>query len=260
MPSWGSFCKLSGPIEVRDSCQAVPDYKVPVIWGTFVRRLNRFVAEVYIEANVERVHVPSSGRMRELLIPGAKIALLPSSKAGRKTKHSVVFVETDIGLVSIDSHLPNRLVGEWLEKGRLKEFPEVAKVTPEVKFGTSRFDFYVTTPCGQGCLIEVKSVTLVQNGVGLFPDAPTLRGARHMRELAAARGKGISGCVIFVVQREDAVLFRPNDGQDPEFGDALREAKAAGVGVFAYRCRVWQTSANEIAMALDGEIPVALEV
>lgn len=236
----------------------MPDYKVPVVWGSFLRRVNRFAAEVSLGDRVEQVHIPSSGRMRELLVPGARIALLPSKNARRKTKYSAVFVEADAGLVSIDSHLPNRLVQTWLQAGKLKEFPQVSKVTSEVKFGHSRFDFSVRTPHGQHCLIEVKSVTLVEDGVGLFPDAPTERGTRHLRELVQALKQGFSGCVLFIVQRDDAELFRPNARQDPAFAQALKDAQSAGVTVCAYRCHVWQTNTKEIAMALDKNIPVVV--
>lgn len=240
-------------------CTALPDYKVTVVWGSFRRRTNRFAAEVSIGGSVERVHVPSSGRMKELLVPGSRIGLLPASQPSRKTKYSAVFVEAGEGLVSIDSQLPNRLVEKWLWEGKLVEFRSLEQVIPEVRYGESRFDFLVATSGGRECLIEVKSVTLVDKGIALFPDAPTERGARHMRALARAETQGVSGCVIFVVQRGDAVCFRPNAEQDPMFTAALRSASMAGVQVCAYRCRVWQVREDEVAVALDRGIPVELD-
>lgn len=242
---------------ISDNRSSTPDYRVEVVWGQFVRRLNRFSAEVVIgEEAIVPVHIPSSGRMAELLVPGAEIGLLYRSSSRRKTRYTAAFVAHESTLVSIDSHLPNRLVGLWLRQGRIKELAPVQAVTAEVGFGSSRFDFLVSTRDGD-CLVEVKSVTLVENGVARFPDAPTDRGARHVRELVEAKQAGLMGCILFVVQRDDARLFTPNSVTDPGFAAAVREAAAAGISVYAYRCRV-RRKGHHVEMELAGTIPVEI--
>ncbi len=241
----------------QQSATVMADYQVKVIWGSFIRRVNRFCAQVRIDPDEEPelAHVPSSGRMGELLVPGATIGLLHRPSPKRKTQYTAAFVEYCGNLVSIDSHLPNHLVAGWLATGRLSGLPPMDSVTAEVKFASSRFDFSAFAH-GRQFLIEVKSVTLVENGVALFPDAPTTRGARHVRELITAKSQGLEAAVIFVIQREDGRVFTPNSVMDPHFAAAVRAAKAAGVEIFAYACSVRRRGSDVIEMGLRRAVPV----
>ena len=206
----------------------------------FVNRLNRFVALVD-RGNGEHleVHVPSSGRMEELLVPGAEVMVEPFAiDRGQKTVGRLAKVLHADGVwVSIDSHLPNRLMEKAIRDGRLAEFTGWEDLRPEAVYGHSRLDFSLTLNGRRG-LIEVKSVTLVEDGIALFPDAPTVRGARHVRELAMAAIKGYLAFLVFVIQRDDAYVFSPHKVRDPDFAEAVQEATVAGVTVLAYDCQV----------------------
>ena len=220
--------------------------------GLFVKRLNRFVARVKIEKEEVLAHVPTSGRMRELLYPGAKVFLLPKSGSHRKTSFDLILAHEGGVLVSIDSRLPNLLVDRGLQKGALGPFGEGWGIEREVNYGSSRIDFRL-----QGgevtYLLEVKSVTLVQGERALFPDAPTDRGTRHLAELTAARQDGYKAAVLFIIQREDARIFSPNWNTDKNFALALVRAAEAGVEVYAQDCKV-----SLEGVSLQREIPVAL--
>lgn len=218
----------------------------------FVRRLNRFAAIVTVGGTERMVHVANSGRMRELLQAGNRVLLAPVSSMGLKTTHYLALVDLGHTLVSADARLPPYLVHEALAEGRLPQFAGYTSFRREVMFGESRLDLLLQGPQGQ-CYMEVKSVTLVEGGTGLFPDAPTIRGAKHVRSLAQALGEGHRAAVVFVVQREDAAAFAPNDAADPAFGEALRLAHAQGVEVYAYRCRV-----SRGAVVLADQLPVCL--
>ncbi len=219
--------------------------------ATFLQRLNRFSALVAIEGRKEPVYLANSGRMAELLQPGRTVLLQEKSHPHRKTGYDLIMVALGEKLVSVDARVPGRLVYEAIVAGGLPHFHGYSSIHREVTMGRSRLDFLLTNH--SRCFLEVKSVTLVRQGKALFPDAPTLRGRRHLRELSHAREQEDEAGVIFVVQREDAIAFSPHDEMDPEFGRALREALAAGVAVYAYRCRV---SPQQLALA--GEIPVLL--
>lgn len=201
----------------------------------FKRRLNRFLVEVEMGGEVVHSYLPNPGRLKELLTTGAVLYLRQRASDSRKTRYDTVAVLYGSTVVSLDSRLPNSAVRRRLEKGRLKEFRQYCSVRPEVRLGNSRVDFLLSN--GHECYLEVKSCTLVVDGVALFPDAPTERGRRHLGELAGAVESGVKGAVLFVVQRPDAELFRPNDGTDPAFGEALRQAHDSGVEVYAYRSR-----------------------
>lgn len=220
--------------------------------ATLVRRLNRFAALVVVEGAEVVAHLPNSGRMTELLVAGRPLLLAPRPpSAGRRTRYDMLLLGYGGRWVGVDSRLPPALVAEALARGALPPFRAYHRVRREVRLGASRIDLLLE---GAGQLyMETKSVNLVEGGRALFPDAPTPRGRRHLGELAAARAQGHGAAVVFVVQRGDARVFSPHDGADPEFGRALREAVRAGVGVWAYRCRV---SPQE--MALSREIPVEL--
>ncbi len=201
----------------------------------FRERLNRFLVKVDLQGGSTLSHLPNPGRLKELLRPGARVYLQKETGERRRTRYDLVAVEFGSVLVSVDSRLPNRAILTLLREGRLKEFEGYSTVVPEAGVGGSRVDFLLRD--GQDCYLEVKSCTLVVRGTALFPDAPTDRGTRHLGELTRLVRSGLRAAILFVVQRPDATLFRPNDEADPKFGEALRRASAAGVEVHAHRCR-----------------------
>ena len=223
-----------------------------LVEGRFITRLNRFAALVEVDGREELVHVANSGRMRELFVPGFRVLLKPRSGEHRKTRFDLALVDLGHALSSADARLPNNLVAEAIELGCLNEFAGYSRVNREVRFGESRLDLMLEGPVGR-CYVETKSVTLVVDGVGLFPDAPTERGAKHMRSLDQAVAQGHRAAVVFVVQRPDAVAFAPHETADPNFGLALRHSLSCGVEVFAYNCRV-----SEQSITLHTPLPVRL--
>ena len=202
--------------------------------GIFLRRPNRFIAHVEIAGNVEVVHVKNTGRCRELLPEGAQVWCQKSDNPNRKTKYDLICVQKGERLINMDSQAPNAAVGEWLRNGG---FGAVTNVRAEVTHGESRFDFAFEKD-GKPCFMEVKGVTLEQDGICAFPDAPTLRGTKHLRELTQAVAEGFGAYVLFVVQMSDVQFLRPNDATDPAFSEALRQASRAGVTVLAMDCAV----------------------
>ncbi len=217
--------------------------------GIFLRRPNRFIAQVEIDGAEETCHVKNTGRCRELLVPGAEVWCAVSDNPKRKTKYDLITVKKGTYLINMDSQAPNITVGEWLRAGGLGK-AEV--IRPEQRFGQSRFDFYLEQ-AGKPMFLEVKGVTLEENGVCRFPDAPTERGARHLRELIQAKAQGYDAAVLFVIQMSPVKWLEPNDRTDPEFGKALREAAAAGVSVLAVDCQVGTDS-----MIIGQSVPVRL--
>lgn len=215
--------------------------------GIFLRRPNRFVAHVEIEGREEVVHVKNTGRCRELLSEGAKVWCHKSDNPNRKTEYDLICVQKEQRLINMDSQAPNIAVGEWLRGGGLGE---VSDIRPEVTFGNSRFDFAFQKD-GKPCFMEVKGVTLENNGICAFPDAPTQRGARHLRELIQAVQSGFDAYALFVIQMSDVEYLHPNDATDPEFGHALRRAAQAGVRVLAMDCEITPDT-----MKLRQEVPV----
>jgi sugar fermentation stimulation protein A len=206
--------------------------------GVFLRRPNRFVAQVEIAGQEETVHVKNTGRCRELLPPGARVWCQKWDKTSRKTKFDLITVQKNQYLINMDSQAPNAAVKEWLEQGGLGKFDSIR---PEQRFGDSRFDFYLEQN-GKGMYMEVKGVTLEEEGICHFPDAPTLRGAKHLRELVKAKQAGFDAAVLFVIQMKPVRWLEPNDQTDPEFGKTLREAAQNGVQVLAVDCRITETS------------------
>ena len=229
----------------------------PLVSGIFVHRDNRFRVQVRIGDHIEPVHLPNSGRLGELLVPGHKVWLAPADldrNPRRRTAYDLALVQFDGRLVSVDARVPGKLVAEALHHDQLAGFEGYATVRREVRLGDSRLDFRLDAGSAEPpCWIEVKSVTLVENGIARFPDAPTLRGQRHLRELIGAVRSGDRAAVLFVVQRDDAQRFAPYDEADPAFGQTLRQAVGAGVEVHAWRCRV-----NRKAIQLLDTIPVTL--
>lgn len=220
--------------------------------AVFLERPNRFIAHCTVDGMLETVHVKNTGRCRELLVPGATVYLEKSSNPNRKTAYDLVTVETPFGLVNMDAAAPNQVAGELLRAGAILSSPNL--VQPEVRFGTSRLDFYAEND-QQRLFVEVKGVTLRQGAWAVFPDAPTVRGTKHMGELVQAVAQGYRAMALLIVQMGGCTAFRPNRETDPAFCRALRDARAAGVEVRAVDCRVTPntvTANRELPVDLDG--------
>ena len=206
--------------------------------GVFHARPNRFVAHIEIEGNVEICHVKNTGRCRELLPPGAKVWCQQWDNPNRKTKFDLITVQKGNRLINMDSQAPNAAAKEWLLAGGLGEF---AELKGEYTHGDSRFDFSFIKD-GRRCFLEVKGVTLENDGVCTFPDAPTERGVKHLRGLTKLAQEGFGAYVLFVIQMADVAYIHPNDATDPAFGKALREAATSGVQVLAMDCRITEST------------------
>lgn len=220
-----------------------------MVEGRFVSRPNRFIAYVEIDGREEVCHVKNTGRCKELLQPGATVWCQQAANPTRKTKYDLIAVQKGQRLINMDSQAPNAAVREWLETGGLGK---IENLKGEVTHGDSRYDFAFLKD-GKQCFLEVKGVTLEQDGVCAFPDAPTQRGAKHLNGLKKAVEEGFSGYVLFVVQMDDVKYLHPNDATDPNFGSALREAAAAGVAVLAMDCTITPDS-----MTIRNPVPVKL--
>lgn len=223
-----------------------------IITAKFIERPNRFIAYVDIEGVKTKVHVKNTGRCRELLREHVQVYLERSSNPGRSTAYDLVAVDKEGVLVNMDSNAPNKVVGEWLAAGGL--YRDVRLVRPETVFGNSRFDFYVEGPDGQKAFIEVKGVTLENEHVAAFPDAPSERAVKHVEELIEARGQGYEAYLIFVVQMKGVRYVEPNRGTQPAFAEALQRARSAGVHLIAYDCLVEKDS-----LTLDVSLPVVVD-
>lgn len=203
--------------------------------AVFKERPNRFIAYVETERGKEICHVKNTGRCRELLTPDAVIYVQRNDDPKRKTKLDLIGVEKGNYLINMDSQAPNAAVKEWLQKGNL--FSEQAKIYPERTYGESRFDFYIEDG-ERRIFMEVKGVTLEENGVCRFPDAPTERGVKHIKELIRCKKEGYEAYILFVIQMSPVKYLEPNDRTHKAFGDALREAALEGVQVLARDCRI----------------------
>ena len=225
-----------------------------IVEGVFVSRPNRFIANVVVDGVEQIVHVKNTGRCRELLVDGAKVYLSVSDNPARKTKYDIVAVEkvTSRGvlLINMDSQIPNDVVSEWLPKSGM--FSDNAVYRREYTYGKSRFDIYVEDGCRKA-FVEVKGVTLENDGIVSFPDAPTERGVKHLNELITALDYGFECYVIFVVQMKGVTEFKANRERHPEFADALKKAFESGVKIKALDCIVTH---DEIK--LDTEISVCI--
>ena len=217
--------------------------------GIFLSRPNRFIAHIEINGKEEICHVKNTGRCRELLPAGAKVWCLDAASPTRKTRYDLICVEKGQRLINMDSQAPNAAVREFLESGGLGNITDLRS---EYTKGGSRFDFAFVKD-GRQCFLEVKGVTLETDGICAFPDAPTQRGAKHLKELTALAKEGYGAYVLFVIQMSDVVCLHPNDTTDPAFGAALREGAVNGVQVLAYDCLVTPDS-----MALRLAVPVKL--
>ena len=218
--------------------------------AVFISRPNRFVAYVEQAGKQEICHVKNTGRCRELLIPGAELYVQRSDNPARKTALDLISVKKGAQWVNMDSQAPNKAAAEWLKNGGLgtKEI----LVRPEYKYENSRFDFYLETE-GRKAFMEVKGVTLEENGTARFPDAPTERGVKHIRELMRCLDDGYEAFILFVIQMKGVHAFEPNDRTHPAFGETLREAAGKGVRILAYDCLV-----KPDEMTIDQRIEVHL--
>lgn len=223
-----------------------------VIKAKFISRPNRFIAYCMVDGGVDTVHVKNTGRCRELLVPDSTVYLSVSDNTQRKTKYDLIAVEKVTGqgtvLINMDSQAPNEAAYEWICSGGI--FGGGAIVRREVKYGNSRFDIYVEQG-DRRAFVEVKGVTLENDGVASFPDAPTERGIKHLYELAAAKDDGYEAYVLFVVQMKGIRAFTPNDETHKAFGDALRSVSRLGVTVLAYDCTVTPDE-----MAIDAPVEI----
>ena len=225
----------------------------PLLPARLIVRENRFLALVDLDGKPVRAHVADPGRLEELLVPGRTVWVARAGNVARKTDYGLVLVQHGDHLVSVDARLPNALFREAVLAGRTA-FRSVIDIRQELRRGDSRLDFRLIEE-GEGVhWVEIKSVTLVEEGVALFPDAPTVRGRRHLRELMAAVRAGERASVVFIIQRGDATCFRPYRRMDPDLADALAEAHVAGVQVHAHLCRI-SLASIEVA----GEVPVELD-
>lgn len=221
-----------------------------IVEGKFAARPNRFIAHVEINGQTEICHVKNTGRCRELLIEGSRVFLEKSDNPHRKTKYDLISVYKGDMLVNMDSQVPNKAVGEWLASGGL--FEDITVIKPEKTYGNSRFDFYVEA-ADRRIFMEVKGVTLEHDGIARFPDAPTERGVKHLRELKACIEDGYEAYVVFVIQMKGIELFMPNIETHREFAEVLKEAQEAGVRVLAYDCDV-----TEDSIKISSPVPVKL--
>ncbi|MEF2966607.1 DNA/RNA nuclease SfsA [Paenibacillus sp. M1] len=204
-----------------------------IVRGLLDRRVNRFIAEVIISGVTEQVHIKNTGRLQELLIPGTEVLLELGGHPGRKTRFSLIAAAKDGRWVNVDSQAPNKVAFEAVKAGKLVELGSVEAVKREVTFGASRFDLYFEKGNERG-FIEVKGATLEKEGVALFPDAPTARGAKHVMEMAQAVSQGYTGIILFIVQMKGCRAFAPNRIMDAAFADALALASRQGVRILAY--------------------------
>ncbi len=218
--------------------------------AVFVDRPNRFIANILLDGRPEGCHVKNTGRCGELFLPGSKVIVQERAHSGRKTKFDLIAVYKGARLVNVDSQAPNRVFAQWLQTGGL--FEHLTLLRPELRFGRSRLDFYIEGD-NRRVFAEIKGVTLEDGGIARFPDAPTQRGIRHLSELTACVEAGFEALAVFIVQMKGVRCFEPNRAVHPDFGDALKKAEAAGVGVLAFDCTVSENS-------IDIADPVAVRI
>lgn len=223
-----------------------------IVEARFVNRPNRFIANVELNGELVAVHVKNTGRCRELLVPGVSVILEESDNLSRKTKYDLVCVKKAGRWINMDSQLPNKAAAQWLREGGF--FEEEIQVFTERKYGNSRFDLYMESE-KRKAFMEVKGVTLEENGIARFPDAPTERGIKHLKELIRCMEEGYEAYVLFVIQMKGISSFEPNWERHREFAEVLCEAAEKGVHVLAYDCKV-----TEDEMIISNPVPVNLNV
>lgn len=222
-----------------------------IVSGKFISRPNRFIAIVEIDGAEHTCHVKNTGRCRELLVPGASVFLEEASNPNRKTKYDLISVYKNRNLINIDSQAPNRVFNEWLNEKNL--FNKIKLIKPETKYGNSRFDFYIEAD-GKKIFVETKGVTLEENGIAMFPDAPTERGRKHLNELSDSVKNGYDAYVAFIIQMSGVKLFKPNIKTDLNIADDLKKASESGVKIIALDCMVTENS-----LKINDYIPVLLD-
>lgn len=203
--------------------------------GKFISRPNRFIANIEIDGKTQVCHVKNTGRCKELLVPGVAVYVQETENPERKTKYDLISVYKDGKLINMDSQAPNKVFGEWAQNSGY--FKNITLIKPECKYKNSRFDFYIEAD-GRKIFVEVKGVTLENDGVVSFPDAPTERGVKHIKELEEAVENGYDACIFFIIQMTDCRYFVPNKATHPEFADALVSAGNSGVDIKALNCIV----------------------
>ena len=218
--------------------------------AVFLDRPNRFIAHVDLNGQTETVHVKNTGRCKELLIPGTEVILEESVNPARKTKYDLICVNKSGRGINMDSQVPNKAAAEWIRAGRL--FPEEVTLKTEKVYGNSRFDIYVESPCRKA-FIEVKGVTLEENDIARFPDAPTQRGVKHVEELIRCQEDGYEAYLLFVIQMKGIREFEPNWSTHPQFGEVLQKAQNAGVHLLAYDCLI-----REDYIEIQDPVPIRL--
>lgn len=226
-----------------------------IIEGKFLDRPNRFIAHVEMNGRTETVHVKNTGRCKELLVPGTAVILEESSNPARKTKYDLICVRKQGRWINMDSQIPNKAAKEWIMNGGL--FPEEVRVYTERKYGNSRFDLYVESPVRKA-FIEVKGVTLEEQNIARFPDAPTVRGVKHVEELIRCMEEGYEAYLLFVIQMKGICKFQPNWDTHKIFGETLIAAQKKGVKLLAYDCLVTEdTMEIQDPVFIDLEEPYA---
>ena len=218
--------------------------------AVFLDRPNRFIAHVDLNGQTETVHVKNTGRCKELLIPGTEVILEESVNPARKTKYDLICVNKSGRWINMDSQVPNKAAAEWIRAGRL--FPEEVTLKTEKVYGNSRFDIYVESPCRKA-FIEVKGVTLEENDIARFPDAPTQRGVKHVEELIRCQEDGYEAYLLFVIQMKGIREFEPNWSTHPQFVEVLQKAQNAGVHLLAYDCLI-----REDYIEIQDPVPIRL--
>ena len=218
--------------------------------AVFLDRPNRFIAHVDLNGQTETVHVKNTGRCKELLIPGTEVILEESVNPARKTKYDLICVNKSGRWINMDSQVPNKAAAEWIRAGRI--FPEEVTLKTEKVYGNSRFDIYVESPCRKA-FIEVKGVTLEENDIARFPDAPTQRGVKHVEELIRCQEDGYEAYLLFVIQMKGIREFEPNWSTHPQFGEVLQKAQNAGVHLLAYDCLI-----REDYIEIQDPVPIRL--
>ena len=206
-----------------------------IIKARFISRPNRFIAEVEIDGNIEIAHVKNTGRCKELLTEGTTVYVQKSDNPARKTKYDLITVVKNGMLINMDSQAPNKVFGEWVSQGNFAA--DVDLIKPECKYGNSRFDFYIEAG-GRKIFAEIKGVTLEEEGIVMFPDAPTERGIKHIKELCECVKNGYEGYIFFIIQMEQCKYFTPNKATHPEFAEVLKKASECGVNIKAMNCNV----------------------
>ena len=219
-----------------------------VVKGSFVDRPNRFIAHVKINGEIQTVHVKNTGRCKELLTEGTTVYVQKSDNPARKTKYDLITVVKNGMLINMDSQAPNKVFGEWVSQGNFAANVDLIK--PECKYGTSRFDFYIEAG-GRKIFAEIKGVTLEEEGIVMFPDAPTERGIKHIKELCECVKNGYEGYIFFIIQMEQCKYFTPNKATHPEFAEALKKASECGVNIKAMNCNVTE---DELKILKEVEI------